>query len=212
MFNRKMLSLLVVCLVVLSMPAFARKSTEAQKQKADNIILRSMPTPSLPYMPDNSNPDISQEEQTNNESPNSGFPSAMPLPFMVMQGDDNSLGGRMNSFKKVLKINDDQMPYWDELVDAVKLNEKIRNEEVTKKNDDLKKENASNEAEKNIPMLMAGMKSLPEEIEDREKNMHQEYDGLQRLKPALLQLYNFLNGEQKQTLDRSISMYLGMMM
>ena len=110
MINRNTYSMLAMFLVMFAMPAFAKDNAAP---KVPDI--RSMMKPSATNMP---------LVETNN----SGSPIAIPAlpvdtPFMQDFG-----ARRLDSLKEILNINDDQMPYWEELVAVVKFNEKSRTE------------------------------------------------------------------------------------
>ena len=163
-------------------------------------------------------PVLAQQEQHEQHhpdtAPSAGMPQGMPgggMPMIemmrTMMGQDGGIGGmpmmaamaghvegRLAFLKTELKITEAQLPLWNAVADAIRVN-------------------AKGMGEMSGGMMGASQAAtLPDKLAMREKMMTAHLEALHRLKAAVEPLYAALSEEQKKTADDLLMGPMGMMM
>ena len=174
---------LALALALAAAPAFAQQPEHEQHHPAG-----TPPAASAPGMP----------------GAGMGGPGGMPMTGMMrmMMGQDGMakmmaghVEGWLAFLKTELKITDAQLPLWNAVADAMRVNAKSMSE-----------------------MMPGGMMgspqstaTLPEKLALREKMMTAHLEALRKFKAAVDPLYAALNDEQKKTADELLIGPMGMM-
>jgi LTXXQ motif family protein len=152
------------------------------------------PAPTTQGMPMGSMPGASGSIPMMGGPQMGGMPMMGMMQVMMGQGMAGHVEGRIAFLKTELKITDAQMPLWNAVADAMRVNAK--------------------EMAGMMPMMQSMMQqqssTLPEKLATREKTITAHLEAFRKFKTAVEPLYAILNDEQKKTADQLLLGPMGM--